>query len=274
MKEVGILLIFMFLTACSGTSFEARDITLDSLGENNDFSDVEMEDDFPGPDEEDSVVDTDPDTEPDLDPDPGRDPAGEDENDEPVFKVDTFFLEDQTFQLAHGPADRWGGCEDGYESQGGYNSDTRCGRAFFHPAFSDQLNDAFFKCVQVSAKEAGYKDPERVFINHLGSYNDRNARNSTRLSNHAFARALDIASFLLYDKQGNLTKVSTFLRDYQGAQAVFYDAFRGCWKDHLSENCAPGNTEYKGSIGHASSQLGGNSLHNDHIHLSFPLCAG
>ncbi|NQZ00071.1 MAG: extensin family protein [Bdellovibrionales bacterium] len=266
MQRFWALCFFIVLVGCGETSFEARSIDLDSLGENNDFSDVEIEDDFPAPEDE-------PPVEPIvIEEPPQRDPA--EQPTPPSFKVDTFFLESQTFQLARGPALRWGGCEPGYESQGGYNSDTRCGRAFFHPAFSEQLNQAFFKCVQVSAREAGYAEPARVFINHLGSYNDRNARNSSRLSNHAFARALDISSFLIYDEQDNLTKVSTLLRNYTGAQAVFYDSFRSCWKDHLSENCTPGQTEYKGSIGHASSELGGNSLHNDHIHLSFPRCAG
>jgi hypothetical protein len=274
MKQGWGLLLIWFLMGCSGNSFEARKITLDSLGENNDFSDVEIVEDFPAPEDE-VVAEPEPIVveEPPVERDPAEQPE-QDPSDTPSFKVDTFFLEAQNFELAHGPALRWDGCENGYESQGGYNSDTRCGRAFFHPAFSDHLNQAFFKCVQISADQAGYENPARVFITHLGSYNDRNARNSSRLSNHAYARALDISSFLLYDIDGNLTKVSTLLRDYQGAQAIFYDTFRNCWKDHLSENCRPGNTEYQGSIGHNSSQLGGNSLHNDHIHLSFPLCAG
>lgn len=263
------LLVFM-LVGCGENAFQSQEITLESLGENSNFSDIEMEEDFPPP-EEDAALPL-----PDVNPQPlPREPANEPPNrEEPRYKVDTFFLEAQTFSLAHGPALRWDGCNTDYESQGGYNSDTRCGRGFFHPAFSEKLNEVFYKCVQVSAQEAGYKDPARVFVNHLGTYNDRNARNSSRLSNHAYARALDISSFLLYDEQGQLTKVSTLLRHYTGAQAVFYDRFRTCWRDHLSENCKPGQREYLGSIGHTSSELGGNSLHNDHIHLSFPQCAG
>ncbi|MFV3407990.1 hypothetical protein ACNH6C_05260 [Bdellovibrio bacteriovorus] len=42
---------------------------------------------------------------------------------------------------------------------------------------------------------------------------------------------------------------------------------------HASK-CRPGQREYSGSIGIPGSELGGNSLHNDHIHLSFPFCPG
>lgn len=192
----------------------------------------------------------------------------------PDSLTNTFFLENRDFNLARGPAKRWDGCKSGYKSRGGFNSDSRCGRGFFHPKFSDGLNQNFFKCVFTSAETAGYPRPQQVFINHLGTFNDRNARNSSSLSNHAFARAIDIKNFILIDRNNQTHKVSTLLRDYRGRQAVFYDNFRQCWKESLSRNCRPGQREYKGSIGHRSSKLGGNTLHNDHIHLSFPTCAG
>jgi len=192
----------------------------------------------------------------------------------PDSLLNTFYIERRTFNLANGSAKRWDGCESGYKSIGGYNSDRTCGRAFLHEKFSDNLNEQFYKCVFNAADTAGYAETQKVFINHLGSYNDRTARNSTRKSNHAYARALDIKNFNLVDSNGNISKVSTLLRDYKGKQAVFYDEFRQCWKDSMPSSCRSGNTEYKGSVGHKSSKLGGNTLHNDHIHLSFPLCAG
>ena len=192
----------------------------------------------------------------------------------PDSLVNTFFNERKEFSLALGKAGRWDGCKEGYKSTGGYNSDTRCGRAFLHKKFSENLNDQFYKCVFQAADDAGYTKTQKVFINHLGSYNDRNARNSTRKSNHAYARALDIKNFNLVDDRGRVTKVSTLLRDYNGKQAKFYDEFRDCWRESMPTNCRAGKTEYKGSVGHTKSKLGGNSLHNDHIHLSFPLCAG
>jgi len=192
----------------------------------------------------------------------------------PDSLLDTFYIERQDFTLANGKAKRWDGCESGYKSIGGYNSDSRCGRAYLHAKFSENLNEQFYKCVFNAADSAGYEKTQKVFINHLGSYNDRNARNSSRKSNHAYARALDIKNFNLVDSRGKVSKVSTLLRDYGGSQAKFYDDFRDCWKDSMPSSCRSGQSEYQGSIGHKSSKLGGSTLHNDHIHLSFPLCAG
>ena len=205
-------------------------------------------------------------------PKPGPTPPAIDRT--PDSLVNTFFIERREFNLANGKAGRWDGCKNGYKSTGGYNSDSRCGRAFLHKKFSENLNEQFYKCVFQAADTAGYAKTQKVFINHLGTYNDRNARNSSRKSNHAFARAMDIKNFNLVDDRGKVSRVSTLLRDYRGSQAVFYDEFRQCWKDSMPSSCRAGNTEYKGSIGHRSSKLGGNTLHNDHIHLSFPQCAG
>jgi len=257
------LLVLAFMTFLLGCDSGYRSVS--NLGSQSSFTDVEIPDDFPPPGNE----------EPDVLPPPVSEPPQPVAPiDEIVFKTNTFFLEDGVFQLAHNQALRWDGCESGYASQGGFNSNTNCGRAFFHPLFSDHLNSAFYICIQEAADEAGYPQPDSIFINHLGSYNNRNARNSSRLSNHAYARALDISRFNLYDREGQLYVVSTLLRDYSGPQAIFYDEFRACWRDSLPDNCDLGGTESSGSIGHRSSEMGGNTLHNDHIHLSFPSCAG
>lgn len=243
------IVILSWMSACSEINSN-----LDQLGTENSFTDVEIEDEF----------DMSEDTDVDLDV-PG-----------PITleKVDTFSLEEQIFQLAHGSALRWDGCDTDKATQGGYNSDSQCGRAFFHPSFAKNLNNTFHICIDVAAKEAGWPSPRRVFIRHLGSYNDRNARNSSRLSHHAYARAWDIVNFNLFDEEGNHYKASTLLRDYKNEQATFYDSFRSCWQDSMPESCEVGDSEYKGSVGHQASVLGGNSLHNDHLHLTFPLCAG
>ena len=233
---------------------------LQGLGSQSSFNDVSIPDDFSAP--EDEVVDN---VSGDVEMTPG--PVQ-------VNLKNTFFLEDRVFSLARGPALRWDGCESDKESQGGYNSDTQCGRAYFHPSFADNLNEAFYICVSDAAEAAGYPQPVRVFVRHIGSYNDRTARNSSRISNHAYARAWDIVNFNLYDKDGTRYRVSTYLRDYKDDQAKFYDEFRDCWQESLPAECSPGKTEYKGSVGHQASKLGGNSLHNDHLHLSYPLCAG
>lgn len=261
MRPLLLLFFILFLGACS----EYQGV-LDRLGTMNSFNDVEIPNDFEAPEDE---VET-PQTEPDPD-------SGVVEITPPIPTINfknTFHLDDQSFSLAHGPAKRWDGCQTDKESQGGYNSDSRCGRAFFHPSFADNLNDAFFICVSDAAEEAGFPQPVKVFVRHIGSYNDRTARNSSRLSNHAYARAWDIVNFNLFDVEGKRYKVSTYLRDYEGAQAKFYDEFRQCWMESLPSRCVAGQTEYKGSVGHQASELGGNSLHNDHLHLSYPLCAG
>lgn len=252
------LLVFLIfnLAACGGYSSN-----LDNLGAQSSFADVNIPDDFQAPEDEEEV---------DV-------PLPEDEMTPPPVQVslkNTFHIDDPLFELARGPAVRWDGCVSGKSSQGGYNSDSQCGRAFFHPSFADRLNDAFFDCVHLSAAEAGLPEPHRVFVRHLGTYNDRNARNSSSLSHHAYARAWDIVNFNLYDKDGQRFKVSTLLRDYKDEQAIFYDSFRACWQQALPTSCGPGDREYRGSVGHQASQMGGNSLHNDHLHLTYPLCAG
>ncbi len=248
------ILTFLFVAGCGGYSSN-----LDQLGAQSSFADVEIPDDFVAPEEE--VEDVEPPME--ITPPPVQ-----------VSLKNTFYLDDPLFNLAHGPAVRWDGCVAEKASQGGYNSDIQCGRAYFHPSFADNLNDAFFECVDQAAQAAELPRPAKVFVRHLGSYNDRNARNSSSLSHHAYARAWDIVNFNLYDREGNGIRISTLLRDYQNEQAVFYDEFRACWRDSIPETCVPGNREYQGSVGHQASQLGGNSLHNDHLHLAYPLCAG
>ncbi|XGC82135.1 extensin family protein [Bdellovibrio bacteriovorus] len=184
-----------------------------------------------------------------------------------------FSFFEKTVKLAHGPGKTWNGCDPLAMVRGGYNS-TKCGNGTVHPNYAEHLNKYFFGCVEKGASVAGYAKPERVFISHYGTYANRNARNSTKLSMHAYARAIDIKDFILYDRDKKTTKVSTNVKDFKGSTAKFYNAFRQCWKDTLPSKCRPGQREYSGSIGIPGSAMGGNSLHNDHIHLSFPLCAG
>ena len=266
MKFFSLLIVLIFLSACG--NYQSN---LDQLGVQNNFSDVDIPADFIAPEDEPEVVlpIVEEEEEIILPPEGGITP--------PPVQVslkNTFLIESREYSLAHGPAYRWDGCNQSKMTQGGYNSDTNCSRAFFHPAFVNNLQDDFFVCVHSAALEAGYPEPRKVFIRHVGTYNDRPVRNGTRLSNHAYARAWDITNFNLFDIEGNSYRVSTYLRDYEGSQAVFYDEFRACWMASLPSSCGPGNSEYKGSIGHQASELGGNSLHNDHLHLSYPLCAG
>ncbi len=253
------LLVILLISALAGCSPYQSGIA--SLGLNSSFNDVEIPEDFEAPEDETPIIEE---PTPDTDTMPII----------PVQMKNTFAIEDQIFQLAHDSAVRWDGCSQTKISRGGYNSDSTCGRAYFHPSLAKNLNEVFFTCVNDAARVAGYPQPSRIFVRHVGTYNDRTARNSTRLSHHAYARAWDIVNFNLYDSAGRLHRISTYLRDYNGQQAQFYDEFRDCWRESMPSTCRPGNTEYMGSIGHQASKLGGNSLNNDHIHLAFPLCAG
>lgn len=186
-----------------------------------------------------------------------------------------FHTDGNYFSLAHNKALRWEGCHASSVARGGYLSDTACGRAFLYDKFVTHLNRNFFTCVEKAAQSANLSQPSRVFINHMGSYNDRAARGSTRLSMHAYARALDLKNINLIDSRGNVYRISTHVNDFKGATATFYDSFRSCWMKTMPSNCKAGQTEYQGSIGHVKSTVSGkNSLHNDHIHLSYPTCAG
>lgn len=203
------------------------------------------------------------------------------EDDQPILQLmkagaaPTYFAVDAgTTQLAHDVAKTWQGCASSALVKGGYQSDSKCGRAYLQPKFDSQLEKKFFLCAERGASKAGLARPNHVYVNHDGSYNDRDARNTTRLSMHAYARALDIAAFLLYDGADKVSRISTNVRNYKGVTKSFYDEFRQCWKEAMPASCSPGKTEWKGSIGIPSSALGGNSLHNDHIHLSYALCAG
>lgn len=282
MKTLSLFsLCILLLSACSND----ENLDLASLGSSSSYDDVEIPDDFTSPEED--AAEEDPNTPspetPEPTPEPTEpEPAPAPEPDEdaslpPPIEVNlknTFYLDPGSFRLAHNSARRWNGCSHQRQTRGGYNSDSRCGRAFFHQLLADNLNEVFFICISDAARAGGYPQPVRAFIRHLGSYNDRNARGSGRLSNHAYARAWDIVNFNLVDSRGRNHRISTHINHYRGSQARFYDEFRDCWQESLPSSCRPGNTEFRGSIGHRSSKLGGNTLHNDHIHLSYPLCAG
>lgn len=205
--------------------------------------------------------------EPDKSPSPQLDPT-------PPLEGLFFSLLAHTSQLAHGPGVTWNGCDKEAIVRGGYDSDVKCGNGTLLPSYADHLNKYFFGCVERAAADSNLSQPRKVFLRHMGTYVNRNARNSSSLSLHAYARAIDIAKFILYDRLGAVTQVSTHVRDFKATTVTFYNSFRQCWKDTLPSKCRPGEREYNGSIGIPSSALGGNSLHNDHIHLSFPFCAG
>ncbi len=263
MKKISVLFFLIGFSGCSPFHSE-----LDQLG-NSDYSDVNINPDF-SMDDFDSFNNNG-----DQDVTVVEQPQGVTDQSQQTLRESeiSFMVENQIFALARGEALRWNGCYTDQKVMGGYVVNKGCGNAFLHKDFYNNLNLVFFRCVQNSAQTAGYPQPVRVFIHHLGTYSNRQARNGGGLGLHALASAMDIVKFELFDSSGNSQVISTFKRHYNGSQAVFYDEFRDCWKESLPGECTPGQIEYQGSIGHQASKLGGSSLNNDHLHLSLPYCA-
>jgi hypothetical protein len=154
----------------------------------------------------------------------------------------------------------------------GYNSDTRCSRDRMHAGMARHMDEHFLRCVQVAAEAAGMQKPERIHINHMGCYNVRTVAGSNTMSLHSHGRALDIGA-IIFKPSGE--RVSMHVRNADGRNRNFYSALRVCWARSLPENCRTGGgREAFGSIGYPGSRGPGNDSHNDHLHLSFPPCAG
>lgn len=166
----------------------------------------------------------------------------------------------------------WNGCDANSSVQGGFGASAtsqNCGPAKLNSQLAHQIDRFLFACVKHAAGIARFPEPSGVFLSHLGSYNNRSKRGGGGLSEHAFARALDIAGFQLRIPGQKSIVVPANVGSYSGKNRAFYDSFRACWRDNLPRSCG------KGSIGIPRSELGGNNLHNDHIHLEYPRrCAG
>lgn len=171
-------------------------------------------------------------------------------------------------RLAHNSAYLWNGCDRMAVIQGG--NGRNCGTDYLQPAFAEHANRHLLSCVQAAAAKVGKPQPVKLFISHMGCYANRSVRGGGSLSNHALARAMDIASITMIDANGGENKISSHVRNYSGQNKIMYDTFRECWRRNLPRPCAGS----KGSIGIPRSSLGGNGDHNDHIHLEFPTRCG
>lgn len=177
--------------------------------------------------------------------------------------------------LAHGPALVWDGCDRNSLVKGGKGTNSGCDEDYMHPKMADHMEKHFFKCAVTAADRAGIARPARIHLNHAGCYQNRNVAGRGLLSLHATARAIDIYNFNLYDSAGNLTRISANISKYRGSNKKFYDSFRRCWQKSLPSRCQNGRgRESSGSIGIPGSEMGGNSAHADHLHLTFPPCGG
>jgi hypothetical protein len=154
----------------------------------------------------------------------------------------------------------------------GYNSDTRCTRERMHEGMARHMDEHFLRCVQDAAEAVGMQRPERIHINHMGCHNVRTVAGSNTMSLHSYGRALDIGA-IIFKPSGE--RVSMHVRHADSRNRSFYNSIRVCWARSLPENCRTrGGREAFGSIGYPGSNGPGNDSHNDHLHLSFPPCAG
>lgn len=197
----------------------------------------------------------------------------------PIYAPDPnlqFSASKEIVKLAHGPGVVWDGCDPHAVVSGGLGSDTRCGHDFLLPGYVQFLDANFSRCVTRAAATANWPTPVRIYVRHLGTYEDRGVITKelsaqVALSLHAYGRAIDIAGINMYDTQGRVTKFSSHINDYKGSNALFYDEFRQCWKDSMPSTCGKWAET---TIGHVKSKMGGNAVHFNHIHTAYPPCAG
>lgn len=184
-------------------------------------------------------------------------------------QLPTMKIQSQRIQLRLGPGVWWDGCGQalvqGGRGKGSEKRDAKCDRERLHPNFARHMEKHFYACAVEGARKAGLSEPAKVFVNYDASYVVRPIRGSSRWSEHAFARALDIYSISVTDQNGHRTWIDMNVKNYRKPyNAKFYNGFRACWKRTFkSRRC-------KGSIGIPHSELGGNSAHLDHLHLELP----
>jgi hypothetical protein len=170
----------------------------------------------------------------------------------------------------------WNGCSRNTLVTMSRGSDGGCSQDYVHPQMAQQMEKYFFKCTIEAAEDAGIPRPVKLHVNQAGVYQNRTIAGSNRMSLHALARAIDINAFILVDAEGNKTKISTHISQYnRGRTKSFYDSFRNCWKQSSRKTCPGGmSREDEGSIGHPKSERPHNWDHADHMHVSFSSCRG
>ncbi len=148
------------------------------------------------------------------------------------------------------------------------------------PVSEEWLNlflEAFPTCMAEGLEAIELKKPKSVVVHSVMIYQHKGS--SGRLSLHAPARAVDIAKFeLVYaDKSEELVvskasqKENPKNKDETTKERKFFEAFRGCWSEQLTQNhgCAAYSKEgFRGSVGWEDS------AHQNHLHLSRPFCPG
>ena len=200
------------------------------------------------------------------------DNAGCDPSSFPRCEQKTMGLGTYIHRMNGSPTVKWDGCAAGAKIKAGYGNARSCTTIDIHRDFGRHMDKHFLRCSQEAARKAGVQVPEKIHISHMGCYANRKVRNGSRPSLHAYARALDIGAITLITGSSRVTMSMHARHARHGKQNVFYEELRACWKRSLPRSCARGR-ESSGSVGYKGSKGLNNSLHNDHLHLSYPTCA-
>lgn len=156
-------------------------------------------------------------------------------------------------------------------AQGSENS--RCYRELIlSEDFTDFLESQGSVCAKEAAKSVFGSQPLKVLLRtNGGSVNRSNAR-----SLHYRGRALDVfAVFLYFQKEKGSRKITFHKNSMDGSSAVerrnynFYWKFESCWKKKVSSYHKTKSCQSKGS-GVLTYRY--NTDHNDHMHISLPVC--
>lgn len=192
----------------------------------------------------------------------------------------------------------WDGCDEGSQIQGGFGGSgaltanaipeqsggkdqgkNGCGGAMINPALAEHMKKFLLPCLQGAAQIANLPKVEKVFVRHMGVYNNRTIAGSSKASQHAFGRAIDVAAFEMMDASGKpIGTIDANVKAYKGQNQSMYDSFLKCWGDSVKNTPPPcGGEGETGGLGHSAcspphKDPGGK--HDDHYHLSFATCKG
>jgi hypothetical protein len=128
--------------------------------------------------------------------------------------------------------------------------------------FAPVLLEQIPKCVNQALRLDHEAPAASIFIEHMGTYQNRKVAGSSRVSMHATGRAIDVSKIIIKTTSG---KTITHKMTIGSRREAFYGNFNKCW------------TTYQGTKAQCHPRGGGmidckDSDHHDHVHLSLPFC--
>jgi hypothetical protein len=128
--------------------------------------------------------------------------------------------------------------------------------------FAPVLLEQIPKCVNQALRLDHEAPAASIFIEHMGTYQNRNVSGSSRASMHSTGRAIDVSKIIIKTTSG---KTITHKMTIGSRREAFYSNFNKCW------------TTYQGTKAQCHPKGGGmidcrDPDHHDHVHLSLPFC--